>query len=124
MEYSGNNNWSAQTGNDLANFLTPGERFGITEQDVDPVDQARWRDYEFYVGDTWKMSPRLTAEYGFRWSFLREPYSANDQVGAFIPSAYNPANAFVMDAFGNSQPNLCNGITVVSGSNSARTCRK
>jgi hypothetical protein len=119
-----NNNWGAQTGNDLANFLSPGERFGITEQNVNPTDQARWRDYEFYVGDTWKVSPRLTAEYGFRWSFLREPYSADNAVGAFLPSAYNPANAFVKDSFGNFQPNLCNGITVVQGSNLCQNLSK
>jgi hypothetical protein len=119
-----NNNWSAQTGNDVANLLSPGERFGITEQNVNPTDQARWRDYEFYVGDTWKMSPRVTAEYGFRWSLLREPYAADNAVGAFLPSAYNPANAFVKDAFGNSQPNLCNGITVVQGSNLCQNLSK
>lgn len=102
-------NWAVltPTGNELANLLVPDQVFaGFTESSTNPVDQGRWHDIEFYVGDTWKVRPNLTLEYGFRWSFLREPYAANNAMTSFQPSDYNP-NAPASDA--------CNGIVVVPG---------
>jgi hypothetical protein len=69
------------------------------------VDQARWRDYEFYVGDTWRARPNLTIEMGLRWSFLREPYAENDQITSWDANLFNPA-------LGDSP---CNGLLVVPG---------
>ncbi len=43
----------------------------------------RWHDYEMYFGDNWKARRNLTIEYGLRWSFLRNPFTANDQFGSF-----------------------------------------
>jgi|HubBroStandDraft_1064217.scaffolds.fasta_scaffold00130_15 hypothetical protein len=104
-------NWAVftPTGNELANILTPDQVFaGVTESSTNPVDQGRWHDVEFYVADTWKARPNLTLEYGFRWSFLREPYAANNGMSAFEPYAYNP-NGPATDA--------CNGIVIVPGTN-------
>jgi hypothetical protein len=81
---------------------------GIGETNVNPVDQGRWHDIEFYVGDTWKVSRRVTLTYGFRWSFLREPYDANNQMASFSLAAYNPS--------GNSG-DACNGVILVPGTN-------
>jgi hypothetical protein len=104
-------NWAVftPTGNELENILVPDQVFsGVTESSVNPLDEGRWHDIEFYVGDTWKVRPNLTLEYGFRWSFLREPYAANNGMTAFEPYAYNAA-APATDA--------CNGIVIVPGTN-------
>ncbi len=81
---------------------------GVSETNVNPVDQGRWHDIEFYAGDTWKASRRITLTYGFRWSFLREPYDANNQMASFSLADYkstgNPADA-------------CNGVILVPGTN-------
>jgi len=111
-----NNGWGQTiiTGNALANVLLPGTGAnpqmiqGVGETNVNPVDQGRWHDFEFYVGDTWKMSRRVTLTYGFRWSFLREPYDANNQMASFSLAAYNPAG---------DPGDACNGVILVPGTN-------
>jgi hypothetical protein len=129
-----NNGWgqSIITGNALANMLIPGSGTplpytdpscapggtpaagcpqiieGIGETNVNPVDRGRWHDLEFYAGDTWKVTRRVTLTYGFRWSFLREPYDANNQMASFSLAAYNPKG----------NPNdACNGVILVPGTN-------
>jgi hypothetical protein len=109
-----NDGWgqTIKTGNALANMLLPGTGAnpqtlqGVGETNVNPVDQGRWHDIEFYAADTWKISRRVTLNYGFRWSFLREPYDANNQMASFSLAAYNPK--------GNSA-DACNGVVLVPG---------
>lgn len=103
-----NVNWGTRTGNALANLLAPSSNtfLNIPEQNINPTDEGRWRDYEFYVGDTWKATRNVTLDYGFRWSFLREPYDANNQMASFSLAAYNPAAP---------ASDLCNGVVVVPG---------
>jgi Carboxypeptidase regulatory-like domain/TonB-dependent Receptor Plug Domain len=128
-----NNGWGQTivTGNALANMLLPGSGTplaynsatctktanapgcpqqiqGVTENNVNPVDQGRWHDIEFYVGDTWKIKRNVTVTYGFRWSFLREPYDDNNQMASFSLAAYNPAG---------NPADACNGVIVVPGTN-------
>jgi hypothetical protein len=50
-----------------------------------------WHDVEFYVTDNFRVTPRLTVDYGFRWSFLRNPYLSDDRYTVFNPSAFDPA---------------------------------
>jgi len=64
-----------------------------------------WHDVEFYVTDNWRITPRLTFDYGFRWSFLRNPYLSDDRYTIFNPAAFNPA-------LGNSP---CNGLLYSPG---------
>jgi hypothetical protein len=64
-----------------------------------------WHDVEFYVTDNWRVTPRLTVEYGFRWSFLPPVYLSNDQYTLFNPAAFNPA-------LGNAS---CNGLLYSPG---------
>jgi len=111
-----NDSWgqSIHTGNALANVLLPGtgpnpqmiQSFG--ETNVNPVDQGRWHDIEWYAADSWKFTRRVTVNYGFRWSFLREPYDANNQMASFSLAAYNK-NGVGGDA--------CNGVILVPGTN-------
>ncbi|HTG27041.1 MAG TPA: carboxypeptidase regulatory-like domain-containing protein [Methylomirabilota bacterium] len=128
-----NNGWGQTiiTGNALANMLIPGSGTplaynsatctanaaaagcpqqiqGVTENNVNPVDQGRWHDIEFYIGDTWKIRRNVTVTYGFRWSFLREPYDDNNQMASFSLAAYNPAG---------NPADACNGVIVVPGTN-------
>jgi Carboxypeptidase regulatory-like domain len=115
-----NNGWGQTiiTGNALANVLIPGtgsnpqQIQGVNEVNVNPVDQGHWHDFEWYVGDTWKVTRRVTLTYGFRWSFLREPYSDNNQVASFSLAAYNPAG---------SPQDACNGVVVVPGTHFCQT---
>ncbi len=96
------------SGNYLADVLTRGSQFGFNETNKEPHAQLRYNNLEFYFGDTWKVRPNLTLELGARWSFLREPYEANDAMSVFDPQFYNPARP-------SSDP--CNGLVVPPGTN-------
>lgn len=80
------------TGNGVADFLLRGTYFGGgTENSTNPRSEVRWRDYEFYAADTWRVNSRLTLNYGFRWSYLPNPYQAQGQFANFLLGLYDPA---------------------------------
>jgi len=116
----GNTGWghSIDTGNALGNVLIPGTGAnpqiidGVNESNVNPVDRGRWHDIEWYAADTWRLTRRVTLNYGFRWSFLREPYDANNQMASFSLAAYNPAG---------NPSDACNGVVLVPGTNFCST---
>ncbi len=95
------------SGNVLADVLTRGSLFGGSEANREPVGNIRYKDIEFYFGDTWKARSNLTLELGARYSLLREPYDANNRIAAFDPAFYDPARP-------SSDP--CNGLVVPQGS--------
>jgi len=64
-----------------------------------------WHDIEWYVTDNFRVNSRLTVDYGFRWSFLRNPFLSDDRYTAFNPAGYNPA-------LGNA---TCNGLLYSPG---------
>ena len=116
-EDSGPNNEATQfwgpccgnnSGNYLADVLTNGSLFGFGETNTMAVGQNRYKNLEFYFGDTWKARPNLTLELGARYSLLFEPTDKRDRISGFLPSAYNPARPA-------SDP--CNGLVVPKGTN-------
>jgi len=105
--------WGATTnatGNGTFNALWNQVKWGFGELQTNPYSQVRWHDIEYYFGDSWKVLRNVTLEYGFRWSFLRMPYSGPDKIGNFSPAAYNPA-------LGNDP---CNGLLLPPGSNACK----
>ena len=95
-----------RTGNNLANVLIPNNPFTLSETSTNIRAQLRWKDYEFYAGDTWKVMPRVTLNYGVRYSLLRNPVAANDLATNFVPSLYDPSKP-ASDA--------CNGLVHIPG---------
>jgi hypothetical protein len=80
---------SGTSGNGVFDLLWNASTWGGSESSTNPYALMRWHDFEFYGGDSWKARRNLTVEYGVRWSFLRNPFAANDQYGNFQPSLYN-----------------------------------
>jgi len=78
------------TGNAIADFLWKGSRFLYFEGQREVQTRMRWRDYELYAGDTWRVSRNLTLDHGVRWSFLRWPFDAEDQFASFNPAKFDP----------------------------------
>jgi len=79
------------TGYNPADVLLEGMAFGMGETNTIFTGKNRWQNYEFYAGDTFRLSKKLTVVYGFRWSLLPNPYLADNHYTVFNPSAYVPA---------------------------------
>ena len=104
-----------RTGNNLANVLIPGNPFTLSETSTNVRAQLRWRDYEFYAGDTWKVTPRVTLNYGARYSFLRNAVQPNNQITNFVPSLYDPTLP---------AGDACNGLIHAPGSDPCGAANK
>jgi hypothetical protein len=102
----GINGTGAATGNGFADLLLRDMFFDYSEDSIRGFAPVRWRDFEFYAGDNWRVLPNLTLEYGFRWSFLRQPYTESDQLTSFNPAFFDPL-------LGSS---ACNGLVLPEGS--------
>ena len=53
------------------------------------VAEGRWRDFEFYVNDTWKVHPRVSLTLGLRYSVFPPAWEKDNRISNFIPSLYN-----------------------------------
>jgi Carboxypeptidase regulatory-like domain len=79
----------SDTGNLLANFLLRDMSWGFTEGDSGRTVPQRWNDVEFYVADSWQASPRITLDYGFRYSIYYNSRAADNKLTSFQPSLFN-----------------------------------
>lgn len=97
---------NAKTGMAFANSMIAGNQYPLSENSTDVFINMRWRDYEFYVGDSWKVNHKLTLDYGFRYSLMFTPYVPTGNATNFQPGLYDPSKP-ATDA--------CNGLWVVPG---------
>jgi hypothetical protein len=84
---------SGVNGNDpFANFLL-GQADSYTQPSKDTVPDLHYTNFEFYVQDDWKVTPRLTLNLGVRYSYFPSPTDSKDTLLNFSPSAYNAGAA-------------------------------
>ncbi len=83
------------TGNGLAN-LALGIFSTFDQANSFLTGKYRYTNFEGYVQDTWKITPRLTLDYGLRLSWYQPQYDASLQTSNFIPSLYDPTTAPVL----------------------------
>ena len=79
------------TGYGPSDYLLRNMGFNWGEQNVIFKKQGRWQNFETYFNDDWKLTPRLTLNLGVRYSYLPNPYQADDQLTIFNPAAFNAA---------------------------------
>ena len=101
-----NTDGGIKTGNTLANFLVPNNLFYIGETSTNVRAQLRWRNYELYVTDNFKLTPRFTIDAGVRYSIMPPTYQPNGLETNFQPSLYSSAKP-ASDA--------CNGLEIIAG---------
>ena len=92
------------TGNDFADFLL-GDSKSYSELAVQ--DHGFWNNVSWgaYVQDNWRVNRKLTLNLGVRWDGVPHTYEANNRMGNFYPSLYNPADAAIVLPDGTISPN-------------------
>ena len=103
------------TGNTLANVLLPGNPVSLSENSTNIRGLLRWKDIDFYAGDTWKISPRVTLNYGARYSLLPATTQPENKLTSFQPQLYDPSKP-ASDA--------CNGLWIVPGTDPCGAANK
>ncbi len=79
------------------------------EQTLNPV-YDRWHDYAIYLQDTWKATSHLTLDYGLRWQYTGQSFSARNNISNFYAKLYNSSqcSTAAFNASGLIDPTLCN----------------
>ena len=52
-----------------------------------------YNQFEFYIQDGWKATPRLTLDYGVRFYYMGPVYNAGGELANFFPATFKPASA-------------------------------
>ncbi len=72
----------------------------FSQSSARPRGQFRYNQLEFYVQDTWKLTQKLTLDYGMRFAWIPPQYDAADQIAIFDPASYDPAKAVTVNSDG------------------------
>jgi len=83
-----------------ANFLQGVATNGFTQASIAVTPDVRANQFETYVQDNIKLSPRLSLNLGVRYSFFQQPVDANKMLSNFDPSKYVAANTPTIDTKG------------------------
>jgi hypothetical protein len=79
-----------QTGNCISDLLLKDTvLLNYAETAKQEIADGRWRDYEFYVNDTWKIHPRVTLTMGLRYSVFPPAWEDENRISNFLPDLYN-----------------------------------
>jgi len=98
-----------QCGDPYASALL-GEFNSFDQSTARPIGQFRYNQLEFYAQDTWKVTTRLTLDYGMRFAWIPPQYDAKNQIALFDPSSYVAADAVTVDTGGNIVPDSGNPL--------------
>ena len=106
---SGNTN---TTGNSLADALLGNFRT-YTEASADPMGFFRFSQPGAFIQDSWRVSHKLSLEFGVRWEWLQPWYTQANNMGNFVPVLYDPSKAVTVTSAGTvvaGSGNLYNGL--------------
>ena len=81
---------------EFANFLL-GQADTYTQQSKDTVPYLHYVNFEAYVQDDWKITPRLTLNLGVRYSYFPSPSDSNNTLVNFDPNKFSQSSAPAID---------------------------
>ena len=85
----GDTNWAFSNAL-LGNYLS------YTQINKDPLPSYPYKNIEFYGQDTWKVTNKLTLNYGLRIAFIKPFHDTLGLMSNFDPSKYDSAQSVVM----------------------------
>lgn len=95
----------------LGNYTT------VSQSNIYAFGHFHFFQYEGYAQDTWKVSPRLTLDYGIRYAFVGPTYTvAPYHQYYFEPNFYNPANAVSINIAPNTPGQVPTQGSIIPGS--------
>lgn len=92
INFDNNTNNPLNTGHPFANALL-GIYNSYQQANNSPRGRYQFTNLEGYVQDNWRVTPRLTLDYGLRLAWYQPQYEARLQTGFFNPDLYNGAKA-------------------------------
>ena len=72
----------------------------------DPTQVARWHWYSGFVQDDWRVTPKLTLNWGLRYEYIAAPTERNGYLGNFDPNASPTTTPAVYQCCGPNLPPL------------------
>jgi hypothetical protein len=109
VSFTGSATRAGSTGQGLGDLLL-GNFANYTEASYDPSSHFRFRQYEAFGLDSWKVNRHLSLELGLRWQYGSPFYTAENTVTNFDPALYDFANQVVVSQDGNV-------VTIPAGAN-------
>jgi Carboxypeptidase regulatory-like domain len=101
------------TGNAIADFLL-GLPNSYSELDIQRTGRYRYHQIEAFFQDDWKVSPRLTVNWGVRWFAIPHIFERDNAVTTFVPERWSASRAPIVNPDGTIVPGsgdiLGNGI--------------
>jgi hypothetical protein len=110
--FTGNFDFGRNTNNPLdTGYAYTNAVLGIfnsyTEASAHPVSRIYSRGASWFVQDTWKLSRKLTIDWGVRFEWFEPFWNFNNALAGFVPSRYDPKQAVQLI-----RPALVNGVRV------------
>jgi hypothetical protein len=91
------------SGNEFADLLL-GRAFAYDELALKYTTYARALAASFYFADSWRVSPRLSLQYGVRYQLMPHNVDKYDHLSNFYPDRFDPAQAQTPRADGTLDP--------------------
>jgi len=97
----GNFSFGSNHTGDIAGDFLLGLLSSYSQSNIQRAGVFHQHWYELYAQDDWKVTPRLTLNYGLRYSFYSPTTKEGDDISNFVPSAFDPSQAPVISTSGN-----------------------
>ncbi|MBI3684421.1 MAG: carboxypeptidase regulatory-like domain-containing protein [Acidobacteria bacterium] len=106
FDFGVNANNPLNSGHAYANAIL-GVFNSYTEATAHPVSRIYSRGVDWFVQDTWKVTRRLTLDYGVRFNWFEPFWNFNNELAGFAPALYDPRQKVQLI-----RPGLSNGVRV------------
>ena len=92
INFTDNSNNPFDTGYAYANAAT-GVFNNYQQANKYSVPEWKYKNYEWYAQDNWKVNSKLTLDYGVRFYYMTPQWDQSLQASNFLPDQFNPSQA-------------------------------